>query len=172
MTDEVLMSSNKTQDVRAIANLIIRIAMAREIPVSNLSLNKIVYFLHEFFLAQFGRPLVSAKIEAWDHGPVFRELYHQFKRFGRETITDLASRIDPATGEREIPETSLSEEECLFLLDNCNKLLEISPGKLVDMSHVKNGPWFRARYGDGRVNPGVEITNDLILESFSSLSRN
>lgn len=31
------------------------------------------------------------------------------------------------------------------------------------MSHVRDGPWYVARFGGGSVNPGVEITNELII---------
>jgi uncharacterized phage-associated protein len=151
-----------TQDVRAIANLVLELAELDGKKVSNLSINKIVYFLHEAFLLAYERPLVSAKIEAWDHGPVFRELYNQFKQFGRDSIESRATRLNPHTGDREVPEHNLSEADKGFIADRCRELLKLSPGKLVDMSHISGGPWHKARFGNGGVNPGVEITNDLI----------
>lgn len=68
-----------SRDVRSIANFVLDLAEVQGVGVSNLSINKIVYFLHANFLAKFDEPLVSAKIEAWDYGPVFRELYREFK---------------------------------------------------------------------------------------------
>lgn len=152
-----------SHDVRAVANAVLELAGAEGKGVTNLSLNKIIYFLHAGYLLEHGTPLVTAKIEAWDHGPVFREIYHQFKRFGREPIDGRATRLDPATGAfAEVPVT-LSRPEWCYVRAHAPELLKLSPGKLVDMSHVRDGPWYVARFGGGSVNPGVEITNELII---------
>lgn len=150
-------------DVRAIANAVLELAEAEGRSVTNLALNKIIYFLHVGYLLENGQPLVCAKIEAWDHGPVFREIYHQFKRFGREPIAARAVRLDPRTGAfAEVPAT-LSPSERAYVRRHALNLLKLSPGKLVDMSHVRDGPWYVARFGGGRLNPGVEITDELII---------
>ncbi len=152
-------------DVRVIANFVLQIAASSRIKVSNLSLNKIVYFLHVGYLHEYGSPLVTAKIEAWDHGPVFRELYHQFKEFGRDNITKMAKKLDISTGKYADIEIHIAAHDKAFLTVNCNSFLRISAGKLVDMSHLEDGAWHRARYGNGRVNPGAEITDDLIMQA-------
>lgn len=51
-------------DVRAVANAVLQLAWSQGHEVTNLALNKIVYFLHAGHLHKFGKPLVSAKIEA------------------------------------------------------------------------------------------------------------
>ena len=158
-------------DVRGIANFVLDVAGQEQERVSNLRINKIIYFLHAGFLRQFGRPLVSAKIEAWDHGPVFREVYHQFKRFGRSPILDRAKKINIDTGFYEEVRAALTQEEQYFLEERCRQLLRIPGGVLVERSHVEGGPWHVARFGSGRVNPGVEITNSLIVEHFSKETR-
>lgn len=152
-----------TRDVRGIANFVLDSADRQSIGISNLGLNKIIYFLHSAFLHQFGTPLVSAKIEAWDYGPVFREVYHQFKNFGRNAITGRAHKLDVFSGEYAQVDYQFDPETELFLNQQCNSLLRIPAGKLVDLSHMEDGAWHRARFHNGRVNPGVEITNDLIL---------
>lgn len=150
-------------DVRSVANAVLELAKAEGSSVTNLALNKIIYFLHAGYLLEYGEPLVTAKIEAWDHGPVFREIYHQFKSFGREPIAAVATRLDPTTGcFTEVPIT-LGGTELAYLRKHAPTLLKLSPGKLVDMSHVRDGPWYVARFGGGRLNPGVEITNELIV---------
>jgi uncharacterized phage-associated protein len=158
-------------DVRGVANFVLELAERERERVSNLRINKIVYFLHVSFLREFGRPLVSAKIEAWDHGPVFREIYHQFKKFGRSEIFGRAGRVNVESGSYEIATVDLSDEERIFLAERCRQLLKMPAGLLVEKSHVKGGPWHMARFGNGRVNPGVEITNSLIVEHFSRETR-
>jgi uncharacterized phage-associated protein len=54
--------------------------------VSNLKLQKLVYYAQGFFLAIFDRPLFEDRIEAWTHGPVVPALYHKYKNYGRCAI--------------------------------------------------------------------------------------
>src|SRR5258705_3438157 len=102
-------------DVRAIANFVLDLADERGRAVSNLSINKIVYFLHANYLARFDRPLVPAKIDAWNYGPVLRELYREFKKFDDRPISGRAYRISPETGTKELCQCNLPEEERKFL---------------------------------------------------------
>lgn len=158
-------------DVRAVANAVLQLAWSQGREVTNLALNKIIYFLHAGHLHKFGKPLVSAKIEAWDHGPVFREIYHQFKKFGREPIRTLATRLDPGSGSFIDVQVSLTPDELAHVETQATELLKLSPGKLVAMAHVRDGPWYVARFGSGRLNPGVEITDELIRGSSVTQSR-
>ncbi len=48
--------------------------------LSNLKLQKLVYYAQGFHLALFNRPLFMAAIHAWQHGPVVPELYHAYKK--------------------------------------------------------------------------------------------
>src|ERR1700740_562067 len=86
-------------DVRAVANIVLDHADKHGICVTNVAWNKIVYFVHCDYLKENNQPLVSAKIEAWQHGPVFREIYHEFKRWGESSIFSRASKVDPHSGE-------------------------------------------------------------------------
>ena len=47
--------------------------------ISNLKLQKILYFVQAEFLVNTGKPCFSEEIEAWDFGPVVPEVYHEFK---------------------------------------------------------------------------------------------
>lgn len=50
--------------------------------ISNLKLQKLVYYAQGFHLALYNKPLFTEKIEAWIHGAVIPDLYHQFKDYG------------------------------------------------------------------------------------------
>ena len=158
-------------DVRAIANLVLDLAETRGCCVTNLGINKIVYFLHAYFLSRFERPLVSAKIEAWDYGPVFRELYREFKVFGDKPISGRAHKISAETGKREVCEVRLSNEERAFVEELGSRLVTISASSLVSMSHEAGGPWDQVWNHSSRTNPSMHISNDLIISWFAKAAR-
>jgi uncharacterized phage-associated protein len=54
--------------------------------MSNMKLQKLVYYAQGFNLAITNAPLFKEPIEAWDHGPVCVPLYHEYKLFGAEPI--------------------------------------------------------------------------------------
>lgn len=56
--------------------------------ISNLKLQKILYFVQAEFLVELHAPCFSEEIEAWDFGPVVPEVYHEYKHFGSSNIID------------------------------------------------------------------------------------
>jgi uncharacterized phage-associated protein len=71
--------------------------------ISNLKLQKLVYYAQGFYLALYDRPLFPEPLEAWIHGPVVPELFHTYKTYGAGAIpspNDVDfSRYDPLTRE-------------------------------------------------------------------------
>ena len=60
----------------------------QEQPITNLSLNKLVYLAQVESLQRRGqKPLFSDEIEAWQYGPVEPAVYHLFKHFGRAAVS-------------------------------------------------------------------------------------
>jgi uncharacterized phage-associated protein len=149
-------------DVRGIANFVLDLAEQEGRDVSNLVINKVVFFLHAEYLVQYGRPLVSAKVEAWDFGPVFRELYKEFKEFDKRPIKKRAERLNPETGNRELCAYSLPDDERDFLSSLARKYVRLRPGALVALSHEKGGPWDQVWNHDTATNASMSITNELI----------
>ena len=55
--------------------------------ITNLKLQKLLYYAQGFHLAmQAGRPLFADPLEAWEHGPVVRSVYHEYKGYGWRAI--------------------------------------------------------------------------------------
>jgi uncharacterized phage-associated protein len=54
--------------------------------LSNLKLQKLVYYAQGFHLALYDAPLFPERIEAWKHGPVVPPLYHELKQFGAGSV--------------------------------------------------------------------------------------
>lgn len=162
---------NVNQNPKAIANLILEVANSLGTRASNLSVNKIAYFAHGSYLARYSKPLIDAKIEAWQFGPVFREIYHEFKKCGDGAINFFAKDLNVETGELEISKYILPDDEVEFLIDVITSYLRMKPGYLVEKSHLVDSPWYNAWHHEGRINPGMEISDEAILKYFSEQVR-
>ena len=160
-----------TLDPRALSNLILDVADDEGVEVTNLALNKVLYFVHALYLADTATPLVRAKIEAWKYGPVFREVYHQFKSFDRAPITQRAKVLNAKTGEYEVAKAEIGQGTYEEIRNLALPYLRMKAGKLVELSHETGGPWHDAWFHDDDVNPGMEITDDAILAHFSKQRR-
>ncbi|MBF0401936.1 MAG: SocA family protein [Magnetococcales bacterium] len=105
--------------------------------VSNLKLQKLVYYAQGFHLAMFGRPLFEEAIEAWTHGPVVPSLYHGFKQYGP----------GPIPRPEEMDFGLFPEELRRFLDEVYNVYGQYDAWKLRNMTH-EEPPW-RETYDRG-----------------------
>ena len=122
--------------------------------VSNLKLQKLVYYAQGFHLAIFGRPLFDAQIHAWEHGPVVDSLYHQYKGHGSAAIP-CPDAFDS--------EAVLTAEERSLLDDVWDAYGQFSAWKLRNMTHDEP-PW--------KDTPrGFVIDHETMREYFSTLLR-
>jgi uncharacterized phage-associated protein len=78
--------------------------------ISNLKLQKLVYYAQGLHLAMRKAPLFSEPIEAWEHGPVAPGLYYAFRHRGNQGIAppEEFSAEDYLPEVREILDTVLS----------------------------------------------------------------
>ncbi len=98
--------------------------------ISNLKLQKLLYYAKGFHQAIFDEPLFPEKLWAWTHGPVVPDVYHEYKKYGRGPITEL--EYDPTP--------KLDEDQTELLNEVWSVLGQFSAWKLRDMSHNEK-PW-------------------------------
>lgn len=158
-------------DGRAVANFVLDVCEQRQRPITNLALQKIVYFCHAWTLIDFGHPLVKHKFEAWEYGPVLPYLYRAFKEFDRSAITTRANAIEPVTGSLQRVSYDFDAETSSFITKIVDFYSRMRAGDLVELSHAEGGPWHRVWYHDGQVNPGMRIENDSISDFYSKARR-
>ena len=156
-------------DGRAIANFVLDFCDSRGTPITNLSLQKIVYFCHAWSLVTRKEPLIRHKFEAWEFGPVLPYLYREFKTFERSPVKGRATQIDPQTGRKQVVPYAFSDELRTHLTETVAFYSRLRAGDLVEMSHADGGPWHKAWYHGGRSNPGMQINNDNIAEFYSKV---
>ncbi|MCQ9618813.1 MAG: DUF4065 domain containing protein [Candidatus Phytoplasma pruni] len=74
----------KTQiNIFDVANYIIKKNKSK---VTNMKLQKLVYYTYAKYLVENDQPIFNESIEAWLHGPVFPNLYNEFKRYTYKPI--------------------------------------------------------------------------------------
>ena len=156
-------------DPRSVANLLLDEADRLSITVTNLSLQKLLYFAHGLSLIEDGKPLVSGYFEAWRHGPVHPLVYRAFKDGGRMPIGFRASGIEVLTGQsRELPAID-NPQAIRFILKVLIAYGRLSPGSMVDVTHAKNGPWdFIVGKSKNSVVLAMRIPDDVISERFKN----
>lgn len=154
------------RDVREVANAILDAADAANFGLTNMALNKIVYFAHAWSLALQSRPLVDSPFEAWQFGPVHPQVYRQLKAFGDGVVQSRLTRIDLETG-GDIPvEVRLDPDEVAHIERVTRFYGGYSAAKLVRISHEPGAPWDKVwSSAQGRACPGMVIPDDL-TESF------
>jgi uncharacterized phage-associated protein len=64
-----------------IADTIIHLSRERGIDITNLKLQKLLYYSQAWHLAFTGEPLFYESIEAWVHGPVVPSVFRKFKAY-------------------------------------------------------------------------------------------
>lgn len=115
-----------------IAKWFIAWAEAEGEELSNLKLQKLLYYAQGHHLAERHRPLFGDQIQAWSHGPVVPEVYHGYKACGSATIE--LPGDDPFTWNDVDPETTD------LLSKVWNTYGGFSAGRLRNMTH-QEPPW-------------------------------
>jgi uncharacterized phage-associated protein len=125
--------------------------------ISNLKLQKLLYYAQGFHLALFDAPLFGDRIEAWTHGPVVPAVYRDYKVHGAGAIP-MPRDFDPLSVDGQTRE----------LLDEVNDVYgQYSAWKLRNMTHVEP-PWCDA-YGVGASTP---IESAAMKAYFQTLLKN
>lgn len=142
-----------------VAKLLIRLGAWEDEPefLSHLRLQKLLYYVQGWSLALRGKPMFNARIEAWAHGPVVKELYAVFAQYGFDPIP-------PAQFETA---SRLTEPEAKFICQVWESYKDYSATSLRSMTH-QEPPWIEARRGCGPADRcDREITHESMRRYFS-----
>jgi uncharacterized phage-associated protein len=101
--------------------------------ITQLKLQKLVYYADAWFLANFDRPLITEDFEAWAHGPAVRTLYARYREHGWQSLPVEQGPLPPKEIEG-------------FLTSVFKEYGQYSAKKLEEMTHAEQ-PWLEARGG-------------------------
>ena len=76
--------------------------------ITNLKLQKLVYYAQAWSVALLGRPLFEERVEAWAHGPVVDVVYQEYKQYGYDGLPRSRKRPRFTPEERVVLEDVLS----------------------------------------------------------------
>jgi len=140
-----------------IAKWFVAWAEAEDADISNLKLQKLLYYAQGHHLAEKGRPLFRDALQAWSHGPVVEQVYHEFKGFGSGDIT---LRDDDPFDWKDV-----DEDTTQFLMAVWDKYGGIAAWRLRNMTH-QEPPWKRHFQ---ELEHGITIPTDEIASYFNGL---
>lgn len=98
--------------------------------ISNLKLQKLLYYAQGLYLAVNDVPLFADEIEAWTHGPVVPSVYHTYKDYA-------SSAIPPPT---DFTADGFTAQEIEILDEVWSVFGQFSAWKLRNMTH-EEAPW-------------------------------
>ncbi len=152
-------------DIRAIGNWILDYFHEHNQPITNMSLNKLAYFIIERGLVELGVLFSPARVEAWDHGPVFREIYHAVKEAESKPILTRIVRYSVRDRETIEAREQFPEADVAFFMSVVDDYKRFTASQLRAASHRKGGPWDCVWRSAKPINPGMVISPALILST-------
>lgn len=155
-------------DARAIANFFIDRAETQRRQLTIMTLLKVMYFSHAWYLVKYNKPLIGQPFEAWKYGPVNRVVYDQCKSLPGGVIKNklISFNVEQAC----FSETNYNfeSETKKFLQEMFDYYSSFHAFKLSDLTHEKGSPWDLVWSEAGeRAIPGMVIPNESIRGWFS-----
>ena len=111
------------------------------VSLSNLKLQKLLYYTQAWYLAFEAKPFFEGKFEAWVHGPVNRQIFDRFKP--NKMLYSQIGLNDRANKEAF---DAISEEEQAHIESILEAYAEFTGAQLEYMTHTED-PWIEARRG-------------------------
>ena len=121
------------------------------INITNLKLQKILYYIQGYYLKKYDLPAFSEPIYNWPYGPVVPDVYFEYNEYGNKCIFLSADSSTPS----KFNSTLMS-----LIRDVISKCANYTAFQLVDKTHSET-PWLNS-------NRGEEISIDSIHSYFSS----
>lgn len=99
--------------------------------ISPLKLQKLLFLTYQEHKRNYNEPLFDGSFLVWRHGPVNLDVYNEYKPYGSDIISQASVE-------------SVNDEKTESSINNVLKEYgHISAWDLVDITHDKNGVWFK-----------------------------
>lgn len=131
----------------AVANYFVDLSKKYKVPIHLLGLVKRVYIAHGLALAYRHKGLIDPrfdKVEAWKYGPVIPSVYHSFKQYRNNAITEKVSNLvwdDNGSAEWVTPRLTDAEDKAIVEAV-WKRYINYTDSELVTLLHRKGTPWY------------------------------
>lgn len=124
--------------------------------LTNLQLHKILYIAHMVYAGNHnGCPLINdERFQAWAYGPVLPSVYRHASSHGSSSIQNIFNHV---------PAPDPTSEEYRVIADAVERLAELDPFRLVDITHEDQSAWAKT------YTPGVKhaiIDQEAIMDEY------
>ena len=120
--------------------MVIHYVLNAVVEITPLALQKLLYFAQGLSFGINGKELFEDDCEAWVHGPVYPEVYYQYKQYGYNPIEDQNAAIF------NFSDITLSTKETQ-LINSVIETFGMYSGKILENITHKENPWIIAREG-------------------------
>lgn len=135
-----------------VARFLVQCAIDMKAPLTNMKLQKMLYFAWIEYYKVSRSYLFDDSINAWKLGPVVPEVYDEFKIFAAMPITFTKK-----------PELELKPEVKGFLNKFSQRYRDVNAFDLVRKTHERGKPWSEA-YREGRKDTVIPFESIIRLE--------
>lgn len=149
-----------------VVNHLLRIGFREKVDdLTPLKVQKMLFFLHGWYLAIVGDALIDGGFEKWPYGPVSRDVYDSLKQYGSQPVSDYLYDWDPV--KQDVTAFFVNVEAMprfeAVLETVWKKYSPLTGAQLSTLTHMPNTPWSLTAARD-------VIKNDLIHEHFVGLA--
>jgi len=159
---------HEPQTAAAVANEFIALARENSSKLTQMKLQKLVFYAHGWHLGLQKAPLIDEQVEAWPYGPVIPSLYSEFKSFGSKAITRFAQDVDEF-GRVFIPRIRRSYDRNL-IRRVWEEYGSFSAAQLSSLTHEPGAPWATAQKRNLYELKTFGIDNEVIKNFFEKVA--
>jgi uncharacterized phage-associated protein len=154
---------NKGYSYQLVADYFIALSNEIHSPITNLKLQKLVYYAQAWNLALLNRSLIEEDFQAWVHGPVIPQLYNEYRQFGWKPII----REDLEEGALVRIKNEFSPDVMKVLTDVEYEYFGLEAYQLEKLTHNED-PWLLTRTGLAEDEPSERIITKQSIKDYYS----
>lgn len=145
----------------SVANAFIELAKNEGKTVSNMQLQKLVFFAHGYVLAFLNKELTSDKAKAWTFGPVYPALYNSLRYYGANGTDQILYGI---------PSIDKKSDQFTIIKNVWEAYKHHTATQLSRISHNIGSSWYQTWETNNQ--KFEEIPNNIIREYYLGLIKN
>lgn len=120
----------------SVANAFLSLAKEEGKNLTNMQVQKLVFFAHGVHLGAYNQPLITEKVKAWTFGPVIPPLYNKLRGYGNGHVTSLIEL------DAEEHDDVRSHPKANAVINSVwQKYGGYTGSKLSAISHAQGSPW-------------------------------